>query len=84
MSHCVIVCCAVCSPILVAEREGLGLVAPPPGFSAHSISQALGPDHLLDIIDCHRQRTCRMAVEQFCQVSNTRKEFWTSMIGADV
>ena len=54
-------------PILVADKEGLGITVPPPGYGVHDVSQAMGQDHLLDIIDGLRQKTCQMTIDQFSQ-----------------
>ena len=54
-------------PILVTDKEGLGITVPPPGYGVHDVSQAMGQDHLLDIIDGLRQKTCQMTIDQFSQ-----------------
>ena len=54
-------------PILVTDKEGLGITVPPPGYGVHDVSQAMGQDHLLDIIDGLRQKTCKMTIDQFSQ-----------------
>lgn len=52
-------------PIVVTDKEGLGITAPPPNFNVTTVVDALGPDHVLDIIDVMRQKTCQMTAEQF-------------------
>ena len=52
-------------PIVVTDKEGLGTTAPPPHLNISTVVDALGPDHVLDIIDVMRQKTCQMTAEQF-------------------
>ena len=49
------------------SQEGLGLTLPGPGWGVEAVCEALGTGHVLDIIDCHRQKTCQMTVDQFAQ-----------------
>ena len=55
------------APILVTDKEGLGLSLPNTGWGVDSVCEALGGDHILDMIDCHRQKTCQMTIDQFSQ-----------------
>ena len=45
----------------------MGLTLPGPGWGVEAVCEALGSGHVLDIIDCHRQKTCQMTVDQFAQ-----------------
>ena len=58
------------NPILVTDKDGLGITVPGPGYGVTNVCQALGQDHVLDIIDCHRQKTCQMTIDQFSQCFN--------------
>ena len=55
------------APILVTDKEGLGLSLPPTGWGVGDVCEALGGGHILDMIDCHRQKTCQMTIDQFSQ-----------------
>ena len=55
------------TPLLVRDKDGLGITVPPPGWGVNNVCSALGQDHVLDIIDCHRQKTCQMTIDQFSQ-----------------
>ena len=61
------------NPILVTDKEGLGISLPSPGWGVNSVCEALGGDHILDMIDCHRQKTCQMTIDQFSQTFNDPK-----------
>ena len=54
-------------PLLVTDKEGLGISVPAPDWGVSNVCQSLGQDYVLDIIDCHRQKTCQMTIDQFSQ-----------------
>ena len=58
------------NPILVTDKDGLGLTVPGSNYGVESVAKALGQDYVLDIIDCHRQKTCQMTIDQFSQNFN--------------
>ena len=58
------------SPILVTDKEGLGITVPGPSWGVANVCQTLGPEYVLDIIDCLRQKTCQMTIDQFSQTFN--------------
>jgi len=58
------------NPILVTDKDGLGITVPGSNYGVESVAKALGQDYVLDIIDCHRQKTCQMTIDQFSQNFN--------------
>lgn len=58
-------------PILVTDKDGLSMTIPQPSYNVHTICQALGPDHVLDVIDGRKQKTCQMTIDQFATSFST-------------
>ena len=49
------------------------MTIPQPSYNVHTICQALGPDHVLDVIDGRKQKTCQMTIDQFATSFSTPK-----------
>ncbi|CAF3589268.1 unnamed protein product [Adineta steineri] len=54
-------------PILVANRDGLELSLPSRTITLAEISDLVGPDRFIDIIDCEKQVTYKMGLDEYIE-----------------
>lgn len=53
------------NPLLIADKEGLGLMLPPPDLSVGDVVDFIGPDYLVDVIDVLKQESIKMTLAEF-------------------
>jgi lysine-specific demethylase PHF8 len=54
-------------PILVTNRDGLDLALPSRTITLAEINELVGPDRFIDIIDCEKQVTYKMGLEEYIE-----------------
>ncbi|CAN0063360.1 unnamed protein product [Lampetra planeri] len=59
------------TPILVAKKDGLGMMVPPTSFTVSDVEQYVGTERLIDVIDVPRQASVKMTLGEFVQYYNS-------------
>ncbi|XP_078730156.1 histone lysine demethylase PHF8 isoform X2 [Lampetra fluviatilis] len=59
------------TPILVAKKDGLGMMVPPTSFTVSDVEQYVGSERLIDVIDVPRQASVKMTLGEFVQYYNS-------------